>query len=65
MLNPTVQPFAQSQSKNNGDHIRAFSTKFLRKGKDEGSVNIFDGFMYFCQSFKATSQRETTEKEFR
>ena len=65
MLNPTVQPFAQSQSKNNGEHIRVLPTKLLRMGKDEGSVNIFQSFMYFYQSFKATSQSKTTKKEFR
>ena len=65
MLNPTVQPFAQSQSKNNGEHIRVLPTKLLRVGKDEGSVNIFQSFRYFYQSFKATSQSKTTEKEFR
>ena len=37
MLNPTVQPFAQSQSKNNGEHIRIFATKLLGMGKDESN----------------------------
>ena len=61
----STQPFVQSQSKNNREHIRVFPTKLLRMGKDESSVNIFKSFTYFYQSFRATSQRETTKNGFR
>ena len=65
MLNPTVLSFAQSQSKNNGEHIRFLPTKLLKMGKDEGSVKTFESVMYLYQSFKVTSQGETTKNGFR
>ena len=65
MLNPRVQPFTQSQSKNNGEHIRVIPTRLLKMSNDEGSVKIFESVMYLYQSFKVASQGKTTKNGFR